>query len=88
MSDSLKKMSDSLIRFFLVSNLSNSLTLLIFGEWPERFAHIKKEGMSQSARFFHLQKNVEKPYKKYYLSQKNLSESLVFCEQKSKSAIH
>ena len=54
MSDSLKKMSDSLSRSFLVSNLSNLLTIvhflwatwanrswsLIFGEWPEGFAHI------------------------------------------------
>ena len=40
MSDSLKKMSDSLIRSFLVSDLSDSLTSLIFGEQPERFAHI------------------------------------------------
>ena len=80
MSDSLKKMSDSLIRSFLVSALSDSLTIahflwatwanrswsLIFGEWPERFAHIahigsdmsdsltslnKKEGMSDSLIF-------------------------------------
>ena len=54
MSDSLKKISDSLIRSFLVSNLSDSLTIahflwatwanrswsLIFGERNERFAHI------------------------------------------------
>ena len=54
MSNSLKKMSDSLIRSFLVSDLSDSLTiahflwatwgnrsfLLIFGERPERFTHI------------------------------------------------
>ena len=54
MSDSLKWMSDSLICSFLVSDLSDSLTiahflwvtwancswLLIFGERPERFAHI------------------------------------------------
>ena len=39
MSDLLKKTSDSLIHSFLVSNLSNSLSSLIFGEWPERFAH-------------------------------------------------
>ena len=36
MSNSLKKMSDSLIYSFLVSDLSDSL---IFGERPERFAH-------------------------------------------------
>ena len=54
MSDSLKKMSNSLICSFLVSNLSDSLTIahflwvtwanrswsLILGEQPERFAHI------------------------------------------------
>ena len=54
MSDSLKKIGDSLIRSFLLSDLSDSLTiahflwatwanrsgLLIFGELPERFAHI------------------------------------------------
>ena len=39
MSDLLKKKSDSLILSFLVSDLSNSLTLLIFGGRPERFAH-------------------------------------------------
>ena len=39
MSDLLKKTSDSLIHSFLVSNLSNSLSSLIFGERPERFAH-------------------------------------------------
>ena len=45
MSDSLKK-------------TSNSLTLLIFGEQPERFAHIliKKEGTSEALVFFNLQK--------------------------------
>ena len=36
MSDLLNKMSDSLIRSFLVSNLSNSL---ISSEQPERIAH-------------------------------------------------
>ena len=40
MSDSLKKMRDSLIRSFLVSNLSDLLTSLIFGERPERFTYI------------------------------------------------
>ena len=39
MSDSLKKISDSLIRSFLVSKMSDSLTLLIFSEQPERIAH-------------------------------------------------
>ena len=55
MSDFLKKTSDSLIRSFLVSHLSHSLTSLIFGEWPEWFAHIaltKNEGMSESLNFF------------------------------------
>ena len=55
MSDSLKKMSDSLIRSFLVSNLSDSLTSLIFGERPEQFSHIAhkttEEGMSESLIF-------------------------------------
>ena len=40
LSDSLKKTSDSLIRSFLVSDLGDLLTSLIFGEWPERFTHI------------------------------------------------
>ena len=40
MSDSLKKMSDSLLRSFLVSDLSDSLTLLT-----------KKEEMSDSLNF-------------------------------------
>ena len=40
MSDLLKKMNDSLICSFLVSDLSDLLTSLIFGERPERFAHI------------------------------------------------
>ena len=39
MSDSLKKMSDSLIRSFLVSEMSDSLTSLISSERPERIAH-------------------------------------------------
>ncbi len=67
MSDSLKKTSDSLIRSFLVSDLSNSLTSLIFGEQPERFAHLlifgeqperfaniahPKRGNEQIAHFF------------------------------------
>ena len=47
MSDLLIKTRDSLIRSFLVSDLSDWLTSLIFGERPERFAHIaqQKEGM-------------------------------------------
>ena len=38
---------------FLVSDLSDSLTLLIFGERPERFFHIahQKKGMSESLIF-------------------------------------
>ena len=39
MSDSLKKMSDLLIRSFLVSEMSNLLTLLISSEQPEQIAH-------------------------------------------------
>ena len=47
-----ERMSDSL------KKTSNSLTLLIFGEQPERFAHIliKKEGTSEALVFFNLQK--------------------------------
>ena len=43
---------------FLVSDLSDSLSSLSFGEQPERFAHIahQKEGMSKSLIFFLLQK--------------------------------
>ena len=54
MSDLLKKMSDSLIRSFLVSDLSNSLTSLIFSERPEQFAHIahQTEERSESLIFF------------------------------------
>ena len=50
----LKKTSDSLIGSFLVSDLRDSLTLLIFGERPERFAHIphKKRGNERIAHFF------------------------------------
>ena len=40
MSDLLKKLINSLIRLFLVSDLSDLLTSLIFCEKPERFAHI------------------------------------------------
>ena len=39
MSDSHKKMSDSLICSFLVSEMSDSLTLLISSEQPEQIAH-------------------------------------------------
>ena len=42
MSDLLKKTSDLLICSFLVSDLSDSLTSLIFGEQPEQFAHITR----------------------------------------------
>ena len=54
-----KKMSDSLICSFLVSDLSDSLTSLIFGERPERFAH-QKWGNEQIAHFFN-----KKNYIKY-----------------------
>ena len=39
MSNSLKKMSDSLIRSFLVSEMSDSLTSLISSERSEQIAH-------------------------------------------------
>ena len=54
MSNLLKKTSDSLIHSFLVSNLSDLLTSLIFGERPEWFAHIahKKRGNEWIANFF------------------------------------
>ena len=39
MSDSLQKMSDSLICSFLVSEMSDSLTSLISSEGPEQIAH-------------------------------------------------
>ena len=58
---------------FLVSDLSDSLTLLI-----------KREGMNESLGFFNLQKNVQKRAKKYNFNQIFLNESLVFCDQKSK----
>ena len=63
MSDSLKKTSNSLIRSYKMSDLSNSLMLLIFGEQLEQTTHgrsflvselsssltslTKKEGMSE-----------------------------------------
>ena len=77
-----KTTSDSLIRSFLVSDLSDSLTSLIFNEQHEQFANIahKKESKSESL----ILKNT---YKKYDFSQIFLSESLVFCERKSKWAI-
>ena len=39
MSNLLKKMSDSLIRSFLLSEMSDSLTSLISSEQPEHIAH-------------------------------------------------
>ena len=67
MSDSLKKTSDSLICSFLVSNLSDSLTIahffwamwanrswsLIYGERPKHFTHIahQKRGNERFAHF-------------------------------------
>ena len=39
MSNSLKKTGNSLIRSFLVSDLSDSLTLLMFRKRPEQIAH-------------------------------------------------
>ena len=53
MSDLLKKMSNSLIHSFLVIDLSDLLTLLIYGEQPERFAYIahQKWGNERIAHF-------------------------------------
>ena len=67
MSDALKKISDSLICLFLVSEMSDSLTSLISSERTEQIAHgrsflvsnlndsltslSKKEGMSESLIF-------------------------------------
>ena len=48
MSDSLKKMSDSLIRSFLVSEMSDSLTSLI-----SLTSLTKKEEMSENEQFAH-----------------------------------
>ena len=69
MSDLLKKISDSLICSFLVSEISDSLTSLISSEQPERIAHgrsilvskisdsltslTKKEEMSKNELFAH-----------------------------------
>ena len=69
MSDLFKKMSDSLIRSFLVSEMSASLKPLISSERPERIAHgrsflvsemsdsltslTKKEEMSENERLAH-----------------------------------
>ena len=55
------------IRSFLVSNLSDSLTMLIFGERPERFAHIAllKRGNERIACFFKLTKKRTKWTIKY-----------------------
>ena len=48
---------------FLVSDLSDTLTLLIFGEQPEQFAYIAhwKRGNERITHFFNL-KNVYKTY--------------------------
>ena len=57
MSDSLKKLSDSLIGSFLVSKMSDSLTLLISSEWPERITHccsFPLSNLSDSLTFAHL----------------------------------
>ena len=47
MSDSLKKISDSLIRSFLVSEMSDWLTSLISSERPERIVHGRSFLVSQ-----------------------------------------
>ena len=84
MSDLLQKMSDSLICSFLVNYLSDSLTLLIFGERPERFTHIahQKRGNERFAHFFNT--IFFKSYIKHtkhkildFFSQHFLSESLI-----------
>ena len=50
---------------FLVSDLCNLLTLLIFGERPKWFAH-EKRGNEWIAQFFF---NIQKTYQKYNFSQ-------------------
>ena len=62
-----------------MSDLSNSLVLLIFGESPERLAHIAhyKRGNERIACL--KKKMYKKCTKKYDFSQVFLSESLVFC---------
>ena len=47
MSDSLQKISDSLIRSCLVNEMSDSLTSLISSEQPERIAHCRSFLVSQ-----------------------------------------
>ena len=57
MSNLLKKMSNSLIRSFLVSEMSDSLTSLISSERPERFAHGRSfvlSDLSESLTVAHL----------------------------------
>ena len=83
MSNSLNKTSDLLIRSFLVRDLSDLLTSIIFhfGEGPERFAHVAhlKRGNEQIPRFFLLTKNVQKRTKKYDFSQNlGANRSLIF----------
>ena len=105
-SDPLKKTSDSLICSFLVSDLSDLLMvshfwwvtwancswLLIFGERPERFAHIthfwwatwairshrslKKREWAIHSVFFYIQKTYQKIWF-FHFSQIFLSESLI-----------
>ena len=60
------KMSDSLILSFLVSDLSDLLTSLIFNEQPERFTHIahKKEEMSDSLIFSKFNKKTLRKHSK------------------------
>ena len=57
MSNLLKKMSDSLIRSFLVSEMSDSLTSFISSERPEQIAHGRSfplSHLSDSLTFAHL----------------------------------
>ena len=58
----------------------DSLTLLIFGERPEQFAHIThlKRGNERTANFF---KNWQKCTKKYNFSQQFLSKLLIFLSE-------
>ena len=66
MSDSLKKMSNS----------------LIFGERPERFTHITQREWANHSGFLNLQKNLQKHTEKYIFVNFFLSELLIFCEGK------
>ena len=51
MSDSLKKMSDSLICSFLVSEMRDLLTSLTSSEWPEQLAHGRSFDLSEMSEW-------------------------------------